>query len=61
MEVAKKPQTWRDPHFPRAAATTVPSLVLPSRFRTKPRALTYDWTKNRGQIKRTVPNRISLQ
>src|SRR6266446_675727 len=42
------PQTPRDSHFPTAPATTVPAP--PSRFRTKPRVLTYDWTKNRGQV-----------
>src|SRR6266436_3076267 len=43
------PQTPRDSHFPTAPATTVPAP--PSRFRTKPRVLTYDWTKNRGQVR----------
>src|SRR6267378_989872 len=48
------PQTRRDSHFPTATATTVPSPTPPSGFRIKPRVLTYDWTKNRGQV--SVPN-----
>src|ERR1019366_10100054 len=44
------PQTRRDSHFPTATATTAPSPAPPSRFRTKPRVLTYDWTKYRGQV-----------
>src|SRR6266550_1770905 len=44
------PQTRRDSHFPTASAATGSSPVPPSRFRTKPRALTYDWTKNGGQV-----------
>jgi TRADD-N domain-containing protein len=44
------PQTRRDSHFPTAPATTVSSPAPPRSFRTKPRVLTYDWTKNRGQV-----------
>ena len=40
-----------------ATTTTVPSLAPPSRFRTRPRVLTYDWTKNSGQVK---PNILSV-
>src|ERR1019366_8052790 len=43
------PQTRRDSHFPIAPAATVPSPAPPSRFRTKPRVLTYDWIKNGGR------------
>src|SRR6266478_5787554 len=50
------PQTPRDSHFPTAPATTVPAP--PSRFRTKPRVLTYDWTKNRGQVSRAVVGQV---
>src|ERR1700693_4836540 len=44
------PQTRRDSHFPTASAATSSSPAPPSSFRTKPRALTYDWTKNGGQV-----------
>src|SRR5260370_38568312 len=43
------PQTRRDSHFPTASATAAPSPAPQSSFRTKPRVLTYDWTKNGGQ------------
>src|ERR1017187_9386221 len=46
------PQTRRDSHFPTATATTGSPPAPPSRLRTKPRGLTYDWTKNGGQVKR---------
>src|SRR5258706_16206457 len=45
------PQTRRDSHFPTATATAVPSPASPRRFRTKPRVLTYGWTKKRGQVR----------
>src|ERR1022692_1225565 len=44
------PQTRRDSHFPTATATTGSPPAPPSRLRTKPRGLTYDWTKNGGQV-----------
>src|SRR5207245_6907564 len=48
------PQTRRDSHFPTAPEATVSSVTSPRRFKTKPEVLTYDWTKNRGQVTRTV-------
>src|ERR1039458_9119622 len=49
------PQTRRDSHFPTATATTGSPPAPPSRLRTKPRGLTYDWTKNGGQVTIVVP------
>src|SRR5487761_454459 len=43
------PQTRRDSHFPTAPAATAPSPT-PNGFTTNPRVLTYDWTKNGGQV-----------
>jgi len=42
------PQTRRDSHFPTASATAVSQSI----FRTRPRALTHDWIKNGGQVRR---------
>src|ERR1017187_10914759 len=42
------PLTRRDSRFLTAPATTVASPAPPRRSRTKPRVLTYDWTKNGG-------------
>src|ERR1035441_8531450 len=47
------PQTRRDFHFPTGSAATASYPALPSRFRTKPRVLTYDWAKNGGQVSST--------
>ncbi len=47
------PQTRRDSHFPTAPATAVPSPASLRRFKTKPRVLTCDWTKNMGQVRPT--------
>jgi putative transposase len=46
------PPTRRDPHFPSAPAATAPSPT-PNGFKTMPQVLTYDWTKNGGQVRRT--------
>src|ERR1039457_4467112 len=51
------PQTQRDSHFPTATATTGSRPPPPSRFRTEPRVLTYDWTKNGGQVSAS-PDRL---
>jgi hypothetical protein len=48
------PQKARDSHFPTASATTGSSHTPPSKFRTNPRVLTYDWIKNGGQVKRDI-------
>jgi putative transposase len=48
------PQTRRDSHFPTATATAASPHVPPRRFRNELRTLTYDWTKNRGQVKGTI-------
>src|SRR5450756_2515196 len=48
------PQTRRDSHFPTATATTGSFPAPSSRFRIKPRVLTYDWTKNGGQVTKTI-------
>src|ERR1019366_8734004 len=42
------PQTRRDSRFLTAPSTTVAFTAPPRRSRTKPRVLTYDWTKNGG-------------
>src|SRR6266849_4638562 len=44
------PQTRRDSHFPTAPATTGSSPTPLNGFRINPRVLTYDWTKNGGQV-----------
>src|SRR5713226_6469903 len=46
------PQTRRDSHFPTAPATTVYFPASPRGLKTKPGVLHYDWTKNRGQVRR---------
>ena len=48
----------RDTHFPTATATAGSPHVPPRSFRTKPRLLTYDWTKNGGQVNAML-NRIA--
>ena len=44
------PQRARDSHFPTATATAGSPPAPSSRFRIRPRVLTYDWTKNGGQV-----------
>ena len=52
------PQKTRDSHFPTAPATTGSSLAPSRSFRTKPRVLTYEWTKNGGQVNFTPSAKV---